>query len=272
LIEGPQPVAAWIRQLAPSRIQKLPLPTNGWTKPDQLDLKTEGITWYGSLKDGNLFDHIQAGDLALGRLVFAIHQQADGHDLWTECDRIESLKFQEQPDSWIIEAVVGFGQTVSSNCFRAAVRLAVFKHDGLVLARPLWVDNSGVRNWKLVEVFWFCRPSIGGSTDDDITGGVDVPNYYRSAPFWTDSKLGGCLGALGQSDGWMVNYWKGPAADFHPDARFPVEQELSPGARWSAVATPYLWIFAGHDAAQSRKVVGLARQAEASVLLGSVRK
>jgi hypothetical protein len=269
LLEGAQPVAAWLPQLAPGQIETLPPPTNGWTKPDHFDLKTEGVTWSGGGKDGNLFDHIQAGDLALGRLVFAIHQQAQGHDQWTECDRIMSLKLQEQSDAWLIEAVVGFGETTSPNSFRAAVRVAVFKRDGLVLARPLWVENSGVRNWKLVEVYWFCRPAIGGSTDDNITGGVDVPNYYRDAQFWTHSKLGGCLGALGQSDGWLVNYWKGSAADFHPDARFPVEQSLPPGARWAAAATPYLWIFASHDAAQWRTVAGLARQVEASVLLGA---
>ena len=73
-----------------------------------------------------------------------------------------------------------------------------------MLAWPLWVENGGARNWKLVEVYWFCRPSIGGSKDDDVAGGVYVPDYYRDSQFWTDSKLGGCFGALGQSDGWLV--------------------------------------------------------------------
>jgi hypothetical protein len=267
LFEGVQPAAVLLHQLPPGRTAKFQPPNADWTTPDRFDLKTEGVTWSCSLKDGNLFDRIQADDLALGRLVFAIHQQTDVGERWTECDRIVSLQLQEQPDAWLVEAVVGYGEKDSANGFRAAVRLAVFKHDGLVLARPVWVENSGAQNWKLVEVYWFCRPSIGGSTDDAVPGGVDVPDYYRDAQFWTDSKLGGCFGALGQSDGWLVNYWKSSLTDFHPDARFPVERELQPGARWAANATPYLWIFAGHDVAQWRTVAGLARLARSSLLI-----
>ena len=168
--------------------------------------------------------------------------------------------------------MVGYGEAGSASGFRAAVRLAVFKHDGLVLARPLWVENSGAQNWKLVEVYRFCRPSIGGSTDNDVAGGVDVPDYYRDVQFWTDSKLGGCFGALGQSDGWLVNYWKSSATEFHPDARFQVERELQPGARWAANATPYLWIFAGRDVAQLRTVVGLAQLAKSPLVIGASGK
>jgi hypothetical protein len=96
-----------------------------------------------------------------------------------------------------------------------------------------------------------------------------VPNYYREAQFWTNPKLGGCFGALDPTSGWLVTYWKGSATDFHPDARFPVDQTLRPGARWAADDTPYLWIFAGHDAVQWRTVADLARQASASVMLGA---
>jgi hypothetical protein len=84
--------------------------------------------------------------------------------------------------------VVGRGETGSGDSFRAGVRVAVFKQTGLVLARPLWVENTGRRGWRLVEVDWFCRPSIGGSPEDDVVGGADVPNCYRAARFWTDSR------------------------------------------------------------------------------------
>ena len=272
LLDSAKPVAAWLRQLAPGQTAKLPPPSADWTKPDRLDLKTDGVTWSCSRKDGNLFDRIQAGDLDMGRLVFAIHQQADGREQWAECDRLLSLQVQEQPDAWLVEAVVGRGEAGGAGSFRAGVRAAVFKHGGLVLARPLWVENNSARPWKLAEVYWFCRPSIGGSPDDDRTGGVNVPSYYRAAQFWTDAKLGGCFGAVGQSGGWRVSYWKSAATQFHPDARFEVEQELPPGARWTAEATPYLWIFAGRDAAQWRTVAGLARQAGSAVLSGAGAK
>jgi len=271
VIEDPQPVAAWLHPLAPGQTEKLQPPGTGWTKPDRLDLQTEGVTWSGSCKDGNLFDQIQAGDLALGRLVFGIHRQIEGREQWTECDRIESLQLLEQSDAWVVEAVMSHGEAGSENSFRAAARLAVFKHAGVMLARPLWVENAGARSWKLAEVYWFCRPAIGGSPADDVAGGEGVPEYYRAAQFWTNTKLGGCFGALDPSGGWLVNYWKGSAAEFHPDARFPVEQALRPGARWAADDTPYLWIFAGHDAGQWRTVAGLARQADASIVLGAKR-
>ena len=272
VLDGPQPVAAWLRQLAPGQTQKFQPPAGEWTKPDNLNLKTDGVTWAGSGRNGNIFDHIQAGELALGSLTFAVHRQLDRRELWTESDRILSLRLQEQPDAWLVEAVVGAGETHSANSFRAAVRLAVFKHDGIVLAKPLWVENTGVRSWKLAEAYWFCRPAIGGSTEDDVAGSSNVPGYYRAAQFWTDSKLGGCFGAVGQSDGWRVTYWKKDPAEFHPDARLTVEQELPPGARWTANDAPYLWIFAGRDAAQWRKVAGLAQQAGTAVLLGSDKK
>jgi len=269
VIDDAQPVAAWLHSLPPGQTEKLPPPANGWTKPTRLDLKTEGVTWSGNCQGGSLFDHVQAGELDLGRLVFAIHQQLDGREQWTECDHIVSVQLQEQTDAWLIEAVVGYGAAGSENSFQAAVRLAVFKHRGIVLARPLWVENTGSRNWKLAEVYWFCRPSMGGSPADETAGGAGVPDYYRNAQFWTDAKLGGCFGALDASGGWLVNYWKGAASDFHPDARFPVDCPLPPGARWAADGTPYLWIFAGHDAAQWRTVADLARQADASIVAGA---
>jgi hypothetical protein len=272
VIEAAQPVAAWLRHLAPGQTETLSPPGTGWTRPAHLELSTDGVTWSGGGQDGNLFDHVQAGDLALGRLMFAIHQQLDGREQWTECDRIVSLQLQEQPDAWLIEAEVSSGAAGSANSFRAAVRLAVFKHGGVVLARPLWVENTGTRDWKLVEIYWFCRPAIGGSPADNVVGGAAVPDYYRHAQFWTHSKRGGCFGALDPSGGWLVDYWKGPAGDFHPDARFPVGQALPPNARWAADETPYLWIFASRDATQWRTVADLARQAGASVLLGAKRQ
>lgn len=269
VIEAAQPVAAWLRKLGPGQTETLPPPGAGWTKPDHLELQTEGVAWSGSGKEGNLFDHVQAGDLALGRLLFAIHQQMDGREQWTECDRIVSRQLQEQPDAWLVEAEVSYGAAGAANSFRAAVRLAVFKHGGVVLARPLWVENTGARNWRLVEVYWFCRPAIGGSPADNVVGGAAVPDYYRRAQFWTHARLGGCFGALDPSGRWLVDYWQGPAGDFHPDARFPVGQVLPPGARWEAHDLPYLWIFASRDARQWEAVADLARQAQTAVRLGA---
>ena len=163
LIEGPRPAAGWLRKLAPGQTAQLPPPAADWTTPARLELAAKGVTWSCSRKDGSLFDRIQAGDLVLGRLVFAVHQRADGQDQWSECDRSVSLRMQEQPDAWLVEAVVGRGEAGSRESFRAGVRAAVFKQGGLVLARPLWVENTGARGWRMLELFWFCRPAMGGS-------------------------------------------------------------------------------------------------------------
>ena len=94
-----------------------------------------------------------------------------------------------------------------------------------------------------------------------MVGGADVPSYYRAARFWTDSRLGGCLGACGQDGGWRVNYWKSSATQFHPDASLKVDRELARGHRWTAGATPYLWIFADRDAKGWQEAARAARQA-----------
>ncbi len=272
LLDTTQPVAALLSNFAPGQTIKLDSPNGTWTEPAQFELRTEGVTWYCNRQSGSVFDHVQAGDLSLGRLVFAVHLQADGRNEWAESDRILSVRTQEQRDAWLVEAVLARGDAASAASFRAAVRLAVFKRGGLVLARPLWVENSGTRDWRLAEVFWFCRPAIGGSPEEDVLGGAQVPNYYRAAQFWTDTKLGGCFGALGQSQGWQVTFWKSSATQFHPDARFSVEQNLRPGARWTAEAVPYLWIFAGRDAQRWRAVARLAELAASAVLPGDQEK
>ncbi|HUC85393.1 MAG TPA: hypothetical protein VL970_09395, partial [Candidatus Acidoferrales bacterium] len=143
------------------------------------------------------------------------------------------------------------------------------KPDGIVLARPLWVENNGKRSWQMVEIFWFCRPAAGVRDQDVVAGHADVPEYYCDAQYWTDGKRGGCFGAVDRTGGWRVNFWKGSASDFHPDARFPLEQELSPGKRITADAVPYLWIFANRDVAHWRTVARLGQQTANSILVGT---
>ena len=142
VVEAPQPVAAWLRQLAPGQTETLQPPGNGWTKPSRLELQADGVTWSGSCKDGNLFDHVQAGDLALGRLVFAIHQQIDGREEWTECDRIVSLQLQEQPDAWLVEAVVGYGEL-------PALRTASTRRCGWPFSNTAVLCSPGLCGWRI---------------------------------------------------------------------------------------------------------------------------
>lgn len=95
------------------------------------------------------------------------------------------------------------------------------------------------RPWHFVEAFCFNRPAIGGSPDNDIAGGPDVPSYYLTAQFWTDSKLGGLFGAASISSDWRVHFWKDAGGGFHPDSYLKVEQAMQKGARWSGDTAPY---------------------------------
>ena len=270
VIDGPPLVAALVLRLEPGRTQTLATPSGPLAEIDHFDLKAGGTTWLNHRRDGSLFDAIRAGDLPLGRLVFAAHQRLDGRDFWTEANRVVSLRAQEQADAWIVEAVVecaGSGSRGPGH-FRVGLRAAVFKQGGLALIKPLWLENSDPRPWELLDAFLFCRSAIGGSSADDVVGGASVPNYYRPAQFCTNSKLGGCFGALGQHDGWETSFWKDPGGQIHPDTRYKVEVKLRSGDRWAADGVPYLWVFALRNTDGWQDVARRRRQAEGLLTAG----
>ena len=268
VLDGPPVVAAITARLEPGGTYTLAMPAGSLSEADHLELRAGDTTWIARRRDGSLFDGIRAGGLPLGRLAFAAHQQFEGHNAWTEANRVASLRVQEQADAWIVEAVVERSGPPRQGPphFRAGLRAAVFKRGGIALVKPLWLENTDARSWRFVEAFWFCRSAIGGSVADDVVDGPNVPNYYRPAQFCTDSKLGGCFGALGQS-GWQTSFWK-DAAGIHPDTRWSVERDLRPGERWTADAVPYLWIFALREAAGWRDVAARHRQAEGLLTAG----
>ena len=273
VFDGPPVVAAMVSQLEPGRTLTLAAPTSSFAETERLELKAGGATWLCERKDGSLFDAIRAGDLPMGRLVFATHQRMNGRDFWTEANRVVSLRVQEQADAWIVEAVVehtGAATTTGQARFRAAVRAAVFTRGGLALVKPLWIENTDSRSWMLADAFWFCRPAIGGSTDDDIIGGSNMPNYYRAAQFLTDSKLGGCFGAIGQPDGWRVMFWKDTG--IHPDVMWKTDRELRAGDRHEFSGMPYAWIYVLRDAKGWRDIARRSQQAAQGLLTAESAK
>jgi hypothetical protein len=270
VIDGPPVVAALLGRLDPGATHTLAAPNAPLAEVERLEMKADGTTWLASRRDGSLFDAIQAGDLPLGRLVFAAHQRFDGRDAWTEANRVVSLRAQRQADAWVLEAVV---ERVGSDRrdptqFRAGLRAAVFNQGGIALVKPLWIENTAEQPWQLVDAFWFCRPAIGGSAADDVVGTRNVPNYYRTAQFSTDGKLGGCFGALGQTGAWQTMFWKDPGGSIHPDTRWPVNTTLRPGQRWTADGVSYLWIFALRNADGWRDVARRHQQAQALLTAG----
>ena len=264
VIDGPPVVAAWIPRIEPGHTRVLEPPTAPFNRTDQQEMKAAGTTWLTSRHSGNLFEEIRAERLPIGRLVFALHHEFNGQPWWTETNRMTALRVQEQADAWVVEAEVEYAVPPGRGParFRAAIRAVVFKQGGLALVRPLWVENTDTRPWRLDDAFFFCRSAIGGSTADDDVDGPNVPNYYRSAQFCTDRKLGGCFGALGQGEGWRTSFWKDPGGQIHPDTYWTVKQDLRLGERWTAEGVPYLWIFARRQANAWREVADRRRQAE----------
>lgn len=260
VLDGPRPVAAEIEKLAPGRVQSFSAPATELAEANRLELKAGDVTWICDRRSGNLFDEIRAGDLPIGRFVFAVHAVRDGQNHWLEARRVDSLKVQEQRDAWLIEAEVSCAQPGVPQ-YRAGLRGAVFKKGGVAMAKPMWVENTDSRPWQLANAYWFCRSAIGGDPADDEVGGPGVPDYYLAANFITDGKLGGCFGTLGDSAGWHSMFWKDPGGMIHPDTRWTVERELQPRRRWTADYVSYLWVFALRDARGWREVARKHRQA-----------
>jgi len=284
VIDSDPPRAAWLRELVPGAMVEVP-PAGTAETVEQLELAAGPVTWRCAKTDGSLFERITAGDLPLGQLYFALHQRVDGHDQWVSTDAVESLTSRAFADGWVIDAVVakqGPGGAVTAvddqgqpatvptgpASFRAAVRAVVFKAGGLALVRPLWVESLDARSWELVDLFFFCRSAIGGDAVDDEAGGPDVPNYYLTGEFWSDTKLGGAFGAASSDQEWDVRFWVDPGGGRHPDARRKVGQTLARAQRLDCADVPYLWIFAGRDAGVWRSVAVRKRQAVRALLTG----
>ncbi len=250
-----------VQTLAPGQSIGVNAPLLKLEKRTELELKGADTTWVCTRKSGSLFDRIESGGLSLGRLVFAVHQKVNGQDAWQESSRVLELELKEQRDAWVVEAEVEHPAASSGPAgYRARVRAVVFKSLGLALVRPLWVESLDSRSWQLVEAFWFCRSAIGGSPEQDIVGGPDVPAYYRRAQFITDSKLGGCFGSLAQSAGWQVMFWTNPQGGIHPDSRFAVGQEMQSGGRWQANGVPFLWVYGSSQAEAWKQFSKLSRE------------
>jgi hypothetical protein len=238
-----------VQTLSPGISTGLNVPAMPLKKQDRLDFNGGGTHWASSGKTGALFDRIECNGLELGKLVFAVHQQWEGKNRWTESSRVLSLETVEQPDAWVVEAEVEHPDNAGIEPgYRARVRAVVFKKTGLAMVRPLWVESLVEREWQLVEAYWFCRSSIGGSTEKDIVGGPGVPNYYRAAHFITDTERGGCFGSLHQPGGWEVIFWTNPEGGIHPDSRLDINKTMRQGERWEASETPYLWVYASKRA------------------------
>ena len=151
VLEGPAVVSALVSQLEPGHTQAFAAPVGPRVETERLEIASGDTRWAAHRGERSLFDEIRAGDLPLGRLAFAAHQRLDGHDAWTEAGRVVSLRAQEQADAWLVEAVAEHAGPAEPGPahFRVGLRAAVFKKGGVALVKPLWLENSDPRPWRL---------------------------------------------------------------------------------------------------------------------------
>jgi len=281
LCETDRLALGWIEQLTPGA--SLPLtPAASELRPvERLDLTTDLAAFRCASRGGRLFDGVVARkgreELHLGHLDFATHQIVDGQHQWVVPDKLEELLLSEHQDAWVVEAVVarvgkaGVVTTVDDQGraaprqtgpaqYRARVRAVVFKAAPIVLVRPLWVESLDERPWRLIDCFWFCRSAIGGEPANDGKGGPVVPNYWRRAEYWTDTKLDGAFGAISPGAEWRVHFWIDEGGGYHPDAYRKVDLKLEKGKRWVAEGWPYLWLYALRAEMEVNDIVRRAKQ------------
>jgi len=279
VVEGAGPRPVLVPQIASGRAVAIADDEVTMATETALDLRAAQGRFIHPQASGSLFDVVEHDGLRLGRLVFALHQRVGGQHLWTEADAVEEMIVHRSSTGSVVDFVVAFtggGQPVTRvgdagaaeavgsapALYRAGVRVAVLSERPLALVRPLWVASTDPRPWEVVDVFVFCRPAVGGSTEGDEVVGPNVPMYYLgSVGACTDEIEGGAFGAVSRPGEWTVRFWKDEGGGIHPDAYFPVGKTLGPEERWAAAGVPWLWVFAGRDASEWRS---LARQCVAS--------
>lgn len=248
VMDDGQVTAARVRELKPGESLQLPRPAGPFAPVKDLECRSATVTWSCSGKNGELFDSIAADGLPIGSLVFALHEQVAEQDEWAVPDKLVQLEKAELPDAWVAEWLVSRAPAKTGPAgYQACVRVVVFKKLDSIFVRPVWIANADARGWKLTDAFVLCRPAIGGSPADNVLIGPGVPGYYRDTHSFTNTRLGGCFGAFSQ-EGWDVHFWKDGTGHIHPDCRYPVNENLAPGARWKADPMAWLLVYASKDA------------------------
>ena len=272
VIDGPPVMATYVSHLEPGHTQALAPATAALAEVERLELKADGVIWRAGRRDGSLFDAVQAGDLPLGRLVFAAHQQLDGHDLWTEANRVVSLRAQEQAEAWVIEAVVertgpqGAGRPNSGpGCGRPCSRREASR----------WSSRCG---WK--------TPTPAPGSLPMPSGSAARPSAARRRTTWWAGPACPTTTARPSSAptaSWAAvsARWARPAAGKRRSGPIPTGRSIPTrtgrwsnacgrASAWTAEGVAYLWIFAARQAADWHTAAD--RQQQAAGLLTAENK
>lgn len=213
-----------------------------------------GFTWdLGPLQvtheagDGAVLSSIDAGALHLGSLAAIVQQAQGGGYQWPRADRAVSVASWATGDLRLADVTVAHVGSPSTTSYEVTYRLAGREGMPCVFVQVRSIRNTSDRPLTADSYFLYALPSIGGSPEgDDVGGPGGVPNYYLTSACWTDTVLGGWLGAAPLDPSTFdTSFWKGPSkeGDFHADFRRKVDVTIEPGEAWEADDEPWAAVY-----------------------------
>lgn len=229
------------------------------TGPLHMEGPESGTAWRLSL------DSVRLGDL-----MPMLHQEKDGHSWWTRIDTSHITAVRENARVVMVDMEVGYlapatGTTVPCR-YRAGWRYWIPRDEsGWLASQCLWVENADTVAWKLVEVFHYLLPCIGGDplNDEPLTNGV--ANYYLAGSAWTDPAANTGVGCwYADERAFASNYWKDPQGGFHADLRHGVDKELRPGQRLT-INGPHAFFFGFENGTREAFGEAVARMGEVAL-------
>ncbi|HOZ45583.1 MAG TPA: hypothetical protein PLO37_08390 [Candidatus Hydrogenedentes bacterium] len=200
---------------------------------------------------------MRMGETLLGYVAPMIHQRVPD-DLWVFPDTVTVTEIRVGADVRVVDMRIGLWEgadvmpPVDENSGASSDRThAPCRYDsqwrfwlpkrssGWFAGECLWIKNLDVRPWRLMEIFHFIMPAIGGSSEQDEPFSADVPNYYLSGEAWVDTTEDRGIGCwFPDGDLFDANFWKDPGGGFHGDLRQKVDVELRPGELYEVNGPP----------------------------------
>lgn len=206
---------------------------------------------------------LKLGDKNLGDF-FAVAQQLVAQNQWVSSNSTRITKNVEDEHVTVVEmelSFIGDGSVLTENSPRPYTTGWRFwiPRDGneWLASQCLWIQNDADETmfpsspekrdsagcngdseetspaaWRLVSLYHYFLPAIGGNSASDEPLQAGVPNYYRSGAAWVDKTEGLGIGCWYPDDtAFSAYYWKDPGGGFHPDLSQEVKVLLKPHCR-----------------------------------------
>jgi hypothetical protein len=217
-------------------------------------------------------------------VFYPLLHQASSASLWVQPDAARVVAVRQDAHVTVVDMDLACGgngdvitrvddrtgqrapATVQAFRYRTGWRFWIPRDDSAWLAAEcLWVENTDTVPWRLMEVFQYVVPAIGGDSagDEPLMGAV--PNYYQRGAAWIDKAAGLGVGCWFSSDeAFECSYWKDPGGGFHSDLREKIDRELAPGQRLDLGRSP-AFTFPLTDVSRTGFAAAVARVKQAAI-------